>query len=139
MRLIEVVDVETQAPLRRREDTEVRQVGIAAGLDVDAARGQARQIGRHDQCGAAQEGEWRDQHPAVADGHEIRDARLALLDQQCDRVGSIRRHGPVAVGAERHLRAACPARCAVFRRRVALDGSASDAGRRGVGLTGGVR
>ena len=139
MRLVEVIDVETQAPLRRREDAEVRQVGITTGLDVDAARGQARQIGGHDQCGAAQEGERRDQHPAVADGHEIRDARLALLDQQSDRVGSIRRHGPVSVGAERNLRAARPARCAMFRRRVALDGSAPDAGRRGIGLTGGVR
>ena len=37
--LVEVVEVEDQIPLRRSEDTEVAQVGIAAGLDVSPERG----------------------------------------------------------------------------------------------------
>jgi len=87
--LVEVVDVEDDAPLRRGEGAEVHQVRVAAGLHADAGAGRARQVGRHDRRRAAVEGEGRGQHAAVADRHQVLDAALAAAHQQFDRVGTI--------------------------------------------------
>jgi hypothetical protein len=46
--LVEVIDIENDVALRRREPSEIQQVRVAAGLhDYSGPRGM-RQIGRHD-------------------------------------------------------------------------------------------
>ena len=57
MGLVEVVDVEDQAPVRGREDTEVGEVRIAAELDVQIGVRRSTEVGRHDSRGAPIEGE----------------------------------------------------------------------------------
>ena len=84
--LVEVVDVEQHLALGRSEDPEVRQVRIAAELHVDPGSGCLREVGRHDQCGAAVERERRDEHPSVADRDELRHPAARLLLEQQDRV-----------------------------------------------------
>ena len=68
--LVEVVHVEQQTSLRRGEDPEVRHVGVAAQLHVQAARRGAGQVGRHDDGRAPHEGEGRLEHPPPAHRHE---------------------------------------------------------------------
>ena len=82
-RLVEVVEVEDEAAVGRREDAEVGEVGVAAGLDPQAGGGRCREIGRHHGGGAAEEGERRGRHPAVADRDQLRDPgdRLSLEDR----------------------------------------------------------
>ena len=63
-------------PLGRAEHAEVRQVRVAAELDVDAGLRRRRQIGRHDQRGAAEEGERGHEHPPVANRNELRNPGL---------------------------------------------------------------
>ncbi len=70
-RLVEVVDVEQFRPLRRREQPEVRQVGIATQLDADVGRRSRGQIGGHRQGRTAIEGERGDAHPAMSDRDEL--------------------------------------------------------------------
>ena len=48
-RLVEVVDVEHQSPLGRREQPEVREVGVAAALHGQARARRGGQVGGHDQ------------------------------------------------------------------------------------------
>ena len=50
-----------------------------------------RQVAGHDQRRAAVERERRDEHPPVADRHELRHARLGLALEQLDRIGAVRR------------------------------------------------
>ena len=82
-RLVEVVDVEDQPAVGRGEGTEVRQVRVAAELDLAArcaaspARSAAIEVGR-----AAEERERRHEHPPVADRHELGHARRGLLLEQ---------------------------------------------------------
>ena len=89
MGLIEVVDVEGHRAFGRGEHAEVGDVGIAAGLHVDAARGHARQVRGHDQGRAAVERERRRQHPSVPDGHEAGRPPGRLLKDQGHRIRSI--------------------------------------------------
>ena len=103
--LVEVVDVEHQLPLGRGEHPEVRQVRVTAELDGQARAGRGGQVGGHDQRGAAVERERRDQHPAVADRHQLGDPLVRLLLEQRDRVGA------VAAGSHRRGCAGEP-RCA---------------------------
>ena len=51
-RLVEVVDVEHQPPLGRREHPEVRQVRVAAALHLEARARRRREVGGHHQRGA---------------------------------------------------------------------------------------
>jgi len=46
--LVEVVEVEDEPPLGRREHAEVREVGVAAELRRQARSRGAREVGRHD-------------------------------------------------------------------------------------------
>jgi hypothetical protein len=46
--LVEVVDVENDVALRRREPSEIQQVGVASGLHDYSGPRSMRQIGRHD-------------------------------------------------------------------------------------------
>ena len=61
-RLVEVVDVEHQLPLGRAEHAEVRQVRVAAELDVDPGPRSRGQVGGHDQ--RARRGRTRTARPA---------------------------------------------------------------------------
>ena len=74
-RLVEVVDVEDDVALGRREDAEVREVAITAGLNVDPGRGRRGEVAGHDDRGAAQERERRRDHPPVPDRQEVRKPR----------------------------------------------------------------
>ena len=107
-RLVEVVEVEHQRPIGRRVRTEVRQVRIAAELGVDARPRQPGEVGRHQVGGAAVEGEGRDEHPPVAQRHQLRDARRRLLLEQLDRTAPIWRRLPGSVGAPWDLARAPP-------------------------------
>ena len=86
-RLIEVVDVEDQLPLRGAEDAEVRQVRIPARLHRQPRHRSTGKVAGHRQRRAAVEGERGDHHPAPPDRHQLRHPRLGLLLQQADRVG----------------------------------------------------
>ena len=100
-RLVEVVDVEQDLALGGAEEAEVRQVRVAAELDVDArARGRS-QIGGHDERRATVERERRVEHPSVPDRHELGHPALGLLLEQRDRVGPVGRWLPGAVGRSR--------------------------------------
>ena len=119
--LVEVVDVEHQLALGRAEHAEIGQVGVAAALHVMPESRRGGQVRGHDQRRAPVEGERRDQHPSVADGHQLgtRDGRLLL--EQRHRVGPVRRRLPLAVGrAGAAYRAALP--------RVTLLGPAGSVG-----------
>jgi hypothetical protein len=79
--LVEVVDVEQQRALGRREQAEVGQVGVAAELRREAAVGQRREVGGHDGGRAAEVGEGRYRHAPVADRYELRDPAGVALPQ----------------------------------------------------------
>ena len=70
-RLVEVVQVEQEAPFGRAEDAEVRQVRVAAQLDGETRGRGVLQVRGHDLRRAPVEGERRDHHPAVAHRHEV--------------------------------------------------------------------
>ncbi len=88
-RLVEIVDVEDQAPLGRAEEAEVRKVGIAAALNVEAGTRRRREVGGHDRRCAAIERERRGEHAPVADRHELGDARRRLRLEDADRIRSV--------------------------------------------------
>jgi hypothetical protein len=71
-RLVEVVEVEQQLPLRRRESAEVGEMRIAAELNLDPRDRSGRQIGRHDGGGTPKEAEGRGRHAPVADRNQFR-------------------------------------------------------------------
>ena len=96
-RLVEVVEVEEQGPLGRCEDAEVGEVRVAAELGHQAGPRRVPEVGGHDPRGAAIEGERRDQHAAVAHGHEVGLAGGVLLLQERDGIGTVRRRLPAGV------------------------------------------
>jgi len=87
--LVEVVDVEHELPLRRGEAAKVREVRVAAELDVNRRTGRACEVRRHHVRRAAVEGERGRDHPSVADRDELRKPRRGLLLEQRERIGSI--------------------------------------------------
>ena len=101
--LVKVVDVEHQLALRRGEQPEVGQVGIAANLGVQARPRRGRQIGGHDQRGSTEEGEWRDQHPPITDGNELGHPGGGLPFEEADRVWTVRPRAELRLG-----RSGCP-------------------------------
>ena len=84
--LVEVVDVEDQAPLGRGERAEIGEVRIAAQLGAHAWGRSAGEIRCHHRRRAPVEREWRLQHPAMADGNGVWHPRLRLAQQQPDRI-----------------------------------------------------
>ena len=72
MRLVEVVAVEDELALGRPEHAEVGEVRVPADLGRQTRARRGREVRRHDQGGAAEEGERGDQHPAVADRAPVR-------------------------------------------------------------------
>src|SRR4051794_20481236 len=67
-RLVEVVDVEDELALGRGEAAEVRHVGVAAELRVQAGHRRVGEVRSHDGGRPAEERERRLEHPPVADG-----------------------------------------------------------------------
>src|SRR5207344_215304 len=81
-RLVEVVQVEQECPLRGREQAEVRQVRVSAELNGETGPRRVLEVGRHDLRRPAVEGERRDHHPPVTNGDEVRlTCRVLLLEQ----------------------------------------------------------
>ena len=101
--LVEVVDVHHQTAIRCGEDTEVREVGIAACLDAQPGLGGLREVHRHDRRRAAKERERRGEHPPVADRHELLDAALGLVLEHLDRISAARGRLPFPVARARNL------------------------------------
>ena len=95
-RLVEVVDAEDETSVGRSEHTEVGEMRIAAELDFQPRPGVAREIGRHQVSGAAEERERRDEHAPVANRHQLLHARGRLLLEQLDRITPARRRHPLA-------------------------------------------
>ena len=96
-RLVEVVQVEHQRPLRRRIEAEVRKIRVAAELHVESGGRSVLQVGGHDLRRAPVERERRDHHPAVANGHEIRLAGGVLRLEQRHRIRAVRVGRPARV------------------------------------------
>ena len=92
--LVKVVQVEQQPPFRRGEHAEIRQVSIAAQLDIQARHRGVLQVRGHDLGRAPVKGERRDHHPAVADRHQVRLPGEVLRLQQGNRVRAIGRRPP---------------------------------------------
>ena len=101
-RLVEVVEVEDEAAVGRREHAEVRQVRVTAALHAQPGRRGPREIPRHDRRAAAIERERRDDHAAVADRHEVGDPRRVLLLEHADGVRAVGGRLPLRVRLERH-------------------------------------
>ncbi len=106
-RLVEVVRIEHDTPVRSGEDPKVREVGVTAQLHVQPRARRAREIGGHDVCRPAVERERRDQHPPVQDRHELLHSRYRLLLEQLDRVETDGRRLPFAMRLPRNLGAGC--------------------------------
>ena len=102
-RLVEIVDVEHQLPLRGGENPEVRQVRVTADLDRQPGARRGGQVGGHDQRGTPVERERRHQHPAITDRNQLRNPAHPLLLQQPDRVGTGDRRLPTAMAGPRNL------------------------------------
>ena len=118
-RLVKIVDVEHQPPIRCCERTEVRQVSITAQLHGQAGFGQGREIRGHQVRGTAVERKRRDHHPSVADRDQLRHPRRGLFLQQLNRIATTRRRQPLAVHATRHLRACrLTTSCALRQRKM---------------------
>ena len=95
-RLVEIVDVEHQPPLGRREHAEVRQVRVSAALHRQPRPRRRGKVVGHDHRRAAIESERRDQHSAVPDRHQLRHPRPRLALEQLDRISALRRGSNVA-------------------------------------------
>ena len=87
-RLVEVVEVEDQPPVRRRVHAEIQQVRVAAALHPQARRRRAREVPRHDRRAAAVERERRDDHPPSDGSPAPVNATRVLLLQLRDMKGS---------------------------------------------------
>ena len=99
-RLVKVVDVEDERAFRRREQSEVRQMGITAQLDDQSAGGGRAQVSCHRQGRAAEVGERRSGHSAVANRHQVGHPRSRLAEQQLDRIGPGGCRPPCGLGFE---------------------------------------
>jgi hypothetical protein len=99
-RLIEVVHIEQQDPLRRGEQPEIRQMGIPAQLGLQAGHWRVRQIRRHDLGRAPVERERRDHHPAMTHRHQIRLTGAILFLQQAHRIRTARGRLPLRMARQ---------------------------------------
>ena len=111
--LVEVVDVEDDAPLGRGETAEVRQVGVAAGLHADPRDRCRREVGRHDRGRSAIESEGRLHHPGKADRHQLLQPALVRRRQEINDIAAIAGRFPAAMcftryGVAQHLALAAP-------------------------------
>ena len=100
--LVEIVDVEDDVALRRREAAEVQQMAIAAGLHAYPCLGRGRKISRHHAGGAAIEGERRNQHPSIPHRQQFRQPLGVRNLQLRDRIGAVRGLLPNPMRRPRH-------------------------------------
>ena len=77
-------------------------MAVAADLDMDAGHRRLGQIGRHDAGGPAVKGEWRLQHAAIAQRHQIRLPGRIGGAQDADRVRPLRMRPPAGMRIARH-------------------------------------
>ncbi len=101
--LVEVVDVEDQAPVGRGEHAEVQQVRVAARLHPDAGRRRVRQIPGHRRGRAAEVGKRRRDHAPVPDRHQVGYPGPGLLLEYVDRVRPVRRRLPLGMAQRGHF------------------------------------
>lgn len=84
--LVEIVQIEHEVRLWRAVPAEVRDMGIAARLHQKPRSGQGGQVGGHGKGRAAEEGERRGSHAAMALGHEEGQPIGILLEERFDRL-----------------------------------------------------
>ena len=101
--LVEIVQIEHEVRLGRAVPAEVRDMGIAARLYQKPRGGQGGQVGGHGKGRAAEEGERRGCHAAVALGHEERQPIGILLENEIDRLAAARAYLPLPQIAARQL------------------------------------
>src|SRR5580704_13563513 len=75
-RLIEIVDVENQAPLGGTVTAEIQQVGVAAGLHAKSGLGSAGEVRGHQGRRSAEKRERGLDHSAVADRQQLGQAAM---------------------------------------------------------------
>ena len=102
-RLIKVVEVKHHPSIRGRKQPEVGQVRVTAELHMQPRVRARRQVGGHDQGRPAIERKRRDQHPPIADRHQLRNPRRRLRLQQLHRIGTVRSRAEICVARPRHL------------------------------------
>ena len=89
MRLVEVVDIEQQIPIRCAETSEVDQMGIAAELGVQTSIGLEGKVGCHDRGRPSVEGECRGGHPSMTDRYQFGYPGPLLGLEDAERVGPV--------------------------------------------------
>ena len=149
VRLVEVVQVDDQIPLRGGVEAEVPQVRVTADHRGDAGGRQPGSIRRHHHRRTAQESVRRGGHPP--DPHRDQPAEPAVmrLDDQLHRIGPAAIRGPLSQRAARNLPPQLPAYLVPVtpRRRpppqrgegVTVGGSEHDMPARGISRTGLLR
>src|ERR1700688_883184 len=105
-RLVEVVDVKDEVAFGTGEQTEVRQMRVAAQLDIEPGVLVPGHVRGHDERYAAEERERRRQNSAVSDRQKLADPRAVLRLQQCDRIGTVFVDNEVRESRPRHRRSA---------------------------------
>src|SRR5207244_1489847 len=88
-RFVEVVEVEDERSFGRGVAADVREVGVATQLNAQSCPWRRREVvGHHGRCTAV-ERERGDEHPAIAQRNEFRDARgrLCLEDRYWVAIG----------------------------------------------------
>ena len=105
-RLVEVVDREDHAPLRRGEPAEVAQVRVTAALDPDPETGVDDRSAAIARADSAVEGERRADHAAVAQREEFGHPTLLGRQHRVDGVRPLGRRLPGRMGLAGTSRAA---------------------------------
>src|ERR1700733_14010491 len=100
-RLIEVIDVEDQLPVGRREHAEIQQVRVTASLHPDICCRRVRQIPRHRRGRAAKVPKSRSGHAPIPDRHQLRPPGPGLLLQNGNRVRPVSRRFPIRMARAR--------------------------------------
>lgn len=129
-RLVIVVAVEDQPPVRRAEHAEVAQVRVAAQLNHEPAGRHRPEVGGHDDGRPPVEREGRGGRPGVPQRQQDGDPVRLLRAQQVDRVGPV---GGGPPRGERRPRAVLSGRAA--KRDPVVEGETGGRGRRGHGAT----
>src|SRR6516162_2658020 len=83
--------------LRRRETTEIHQMRVATDLHANTSNRCPCEVGSHDSCGPAVEGEWSLEHSGVAKPQQLRFAGRVSRPQNADGFCPVRMCPPGAV------------------------------------------
>jgi hypothetical protein len=86
--LVEVVEIEQQPTVGRREEAEVGEVRVARQLGEQGRSRTRAEVGSHDGCRAPQERPRRLRHPPVTDGHQLGYAIGVLLAEDVDGIAA---------------------------------------------------